>query len=157
MAGGSLLMDDTINDIFSNVPVGRGVLLLSDSCFSGTVTRWADVRDFGLKRRFVDPSTFTDLLPAQVSRTESITVRSDVKPGAASLISGCSDMEFSYDAWFGGRPNGAFTRAAIDAYVPGASLAAWFKAIRVALPSPTYPQTPELTAASLYRRYAKAL
>ena len=33
----------------------------------------------------------------------------------AVLFSGCQDTEFSYDTSFDGRPNGAFTRVAIDA------------------------------------------
>ena len=38
--------------------------------------------------------------------------RGEVYP--ALLLSGCKDVEFSYDADFGGRPNGAMTRAALE-------------------------------------------
>lgn len=159
MADGSLLMDDDLNKVFGQIPIGRGVLVLSDSCFSGSVTRWASDLKWGsdMRPRFVSPAQFTNLLPSEVARVERATLSGSKDIGQASLISGCDDTEYSYDANFGGRGNGAFTRAAIDSYVPGQSLSAWFKAIRTRLPSTSYPQTPQLTAASLYRRYAKAL
>lgn len=156
MADGSLLLDDYLDTLFRQIPIGRGVLVLADSCFSGTVTRAANLFDGTPK--FVSPASFTNMLPAEAVRTELATLPADKGSyGAASLISGCSDLEVSYDAWFAGRANGAFSRAAIDTYRPGQSLSAWHKAIRGALPNATYPQSPELTAASLYRRYAKAL
>jgi hypothetical protein len=62
------------------------------------------------------------------------------------LFSGCQDSEFSYDTVFDGRPNGAFTRAAIDALHDPAidSPVALYRAIRLKLPSPGVPQTPQL-------------
>mgnify|MGYP000299210380 CR=1 FL=1 len=65
------------------------------------------------------------------------------------LFAGCKDHEKSYDATFDGRPNGAFTHAAIAALrgLPAeASYAEWFKRIRTVLPSRRHPQTPRLTA-----------
>jgi hypothetical protein len=108
------------------------------------------------KARFISPARFTNLTAREVAEVERVTSVTP-KSSKSSLISGCSDEESSYDAWFAGRANGAFSRVAIDVYVPGMSLAAWAKAIRTQLPSVEYPQTPILTAASLYRRYAKAL
>ena len=75
----------------------------------------------------------------------------------SSLISGCGDLEYSYDAWFNGRANGAMSRVAIDTFRAGISLNSWYKAIRERLPSGSYPQTPQLTAASAYRKYTRAL
>jgi hypothetical protein len=63
------------------------------------------------------------------------------------LISGCQDVEYSYDAWFNGRPNGAFTFVAIEALKKlkaKATYRAWHKAIKKVLPSQQYPQTPNL-------------
>ena len=64
----------------------------------------------------------------------------------ALLFSGCRDTEFSYDTSFNGRPNGAFTRTAIDALRDPsiASPRALYDAIRLRLPAPTLPQTPQL-------------
>jgi hypothetical protein len=75
------------------------------------------------------------------------------------LLSGCADHEFSYDTTFDGRPNGAFTRAAIDTLAPVGtrqSYAAWHKAIRAAIDFDSYPQTPQLSA-SLWQRRLPAL
>ena len=61
------------------------------------------------------------------------------------LLSGCKDVEFSYDADFGGRPNGAMTRAAIEELKKNpATPQDWFNGIRKRLPSQQYPQTPQL-------------
>lgn len=157
MAGLERLLDDELQSMFRMLKIGTGALTLPDSCFSGSVTRFVDLQVANRNRpRFLSPEHFTNMTAREASYTEQATVVS--RPRAeSSLISGCSDQEFSYDAWFGERPNGAFTRAAIDAYKPGQSLNAWFKAIRTVLPSSTYPQTPQLTPASVYRRYAKAL
>jgi hypothetical protein len=152
MADGSLIMDDELNEVWLGIPYGAGVLTLSDSCHSGTVTRFAQFAPQAVPR-FISPAQFTNLSHSEARDIERVTTTAPSRK-TSSLISGCADEEYSYDAWFGGRANGAFSRAAIDAYTPGASLARWFNNIRV---RPVYPQTPQLTAASLYRRYAKAL
>ncbi len=68
----------------------------------------------------------------------------------AVLFSACQDHELSYDTEFAGRPNGAFTRTALDALAQGADTTpqAWFDRIRRQLPSDTYPQTPQLSGAA---------
>ena len=62
-------------------------------------------------------------------------------------MSGCLDAEYSYDAWFNGKPNGAFTFVALRALKKlsaNATYKDWYKAIRQTLPSQQYPQTPNL-------------
>jgi hypothetical protein len=56
------------------------------------------------------------------------------------------DEEYSYDAWFGNRPNGAFTRRALDVYQSGMTIKQWHQAIRAGLPNDFHPQTPQLSA-----------
>src|SRR4030067_288396 len=98
------------------------------------------------KVRFLPPSAF-------LSRREAAKLgmgrarRPSSPPGryGALLMAGCQDTEYSYDAYFEGRPNGAFTFVALRAL---ASLAAeatygdWYKAIRRVLPSRQHPPTP---------------
>lgn len=65
----------------------------------------------------------------------------------ALLLAGCQDSELSYDAWFGDRANGAFSRAALDtlaALHESATYLDWYQAIRTRLPSREHPQTPNL-------------
>jgi hypothetical protein len=69
-------------------------------------------------------------------------------------MSGCRDFEFSYDATFDGRPNGAFTYLALAALrelPPTATYREWTTAIARALPSQDYPQTPCLQGSSSQR------
>ena len=155
---GGLLTDDHIQGIFGRLKRGAGGLILSDSCHSGTVSRLANL-DFdvpGMKKpRFLSPVEFTNL---DWDKAIELEARGSGNPRAtASLVSGSTDEEYSWDAWFKGRANGAFSRAAIDAFRPGIRLGAWHKAIRAQLPTLEFPQAPQLTVASPYRRYARAL
>lgn len=152
---GYLLLDDELDIIFRSKRYGAGMLMLSDSCHSGSVSRVFDVSHLG-KPRFLPPSQLGRDLPSSDDHT--VEARADTPaPLNTSLISGCGDLEYSYDAWFGERANGAFTRAAIDTHQQYSTLNAWFTRIRQALPSDMYPQSPQLTAATSYRKYVRAL
>jgi hypothetical protein len=159
-AQGGLLIDDELEQIWANLRYGASALTLSDSCHSGTVNRFipsvstgSDVRP---KAKFLSPANFTDLTPEDVAGIEERTAARSVPRKTSSLISGCGDLEYSYDAWFNGRANGAFTYAALRAWTAGVSLNSWHKAIRATLPSDAYPQSPELSATP-YRKYTRAI
>jgi len=102
----------------------------------------------GQKIRFLPPSSF--MPPREISDVRGFSTARASKPVGASaslLISGCRDREFSYDAWFGERANGAFTRAALDSLTElhsPASYRDWRNKIRTKLPSAEYPQTPQM-------------
>jgi hypothetical protein len=89
-------------------------------------------------------------------------MRSHVRPasppgrGTALLMSGCQDTEFSYDANFAGRPNGAFTYVALRALQSmsrTANYTAWHRAIRQSLPTQQYPQSPNLYGTTTQKRW----
>ena len=155
-AHGGLLTDDEIEALFAKLRYGARALVLSDSCHSGSINKFLnrltpDEVAWG-KAKFLDPVDLFD----DVTRTRAIELeeRSTGTPRlTASLISGCMDGEYSYDASFGGVPNGAFTRAALDTFVPGITLSRWHRAILDVI---EHPQTPQLSA-SAYRRYTRAL
>ncbi len=84
---------------------------------------------------------------------ETKPIRGRSRTGVA-LLSGCADDEYSYDAWFNERANGAFTRVALDTLHASTSLSDWHGRIRSALPGDRYPQTPQLSAAWTQRRRA---
>ena len=110
------LLDDELFEIFTEAERGARVVFLSDSCHSGSVARMAPPggEDRG-RIRFLPPATFlSDDKVARARKVEKAPARG-MSRGTACLISGCMDTEYSYDASFNGRPNGAFTRAAIDA------------------------------------------
>jgi hypothetical protein len=144
------LLDDELHDLFALAAPGVRTVLISDSCHSGTLTRLnRPIGDRAARPRFLPPSTF---LPAPQVRRALLHTRPGklrVPPSTALLLSGCRDAEYSYDAAFDGRPNGAFTYVALSclATLPeSATYRDWLRAIRGHLPSEDYPQTPALQA-----------
>ena len=104
------------------------------------------------KVRFLPPSVY---LPRQEVAKLGVRrrLRASSPPGryAALLMAGCQDTEYSYDAYFQGRPNGAFTFVALQALAKlpaGATYYDWYRKIRSMLPSRQYPQTPNLYGSS---------
>lgn len=165
---GGIVTDDELQRVFSTKRSGAGILVLSDSCFSGTVNKLFDPdfisREAAESRseshiaqpRFLPPTEILEDL--SIERAAYLETKEASTPRTTtSLISGSSDLEYSYDAWFGNRPNGAFTRNAIDCHVKGITLNSWFKKIRERLPSSQYPQSPQLTAQTTARKYLRAL
>lgn len=148
------LLDDDLNRIFAQKPKLARLYVLADCCHSGSVVRYAaDTRvetsdGVALKARFLPPYLF-----ARGDRLfERALDKAAGKPAPAKLrypallFSGCQDTEFSYDTSFNNRPNGAFTRTAIDALKDQAITTprALHDAIRRTLPSRQLPQTPQL-------------
>jgi hypothetical protein len=75
---------------------------------------------------------------------------------SALLLAGCRDFEYSYDAHFAGRPNGAFTRTAIEvlrSLPKTATYLAAHREIRKRLPTAEYPQEPQLFGTPNQRRW----
>jgi len=144
------LLDDEIHALFAKRAAGVRILLISDSCHSGSVTRGdeSDI-DPGMPRaRFLPPSVW---MPAgQLARTESrppVLISGLSRTGGDLLLAGCKDTEYSWDTRFGGRPNGAFTYYALKTLknLPaGTTYDAWFKSIRDYLPSTQLPQSPQI-------------
>jgi hypothetical protein len=148
------LLDDDLSQIFSRKPNDARLYVLADCCHSGSVVRYAadrpeDTSDAApLKARFLPPYLFARgdrLFERAIDRVVGRPAPAKLRY-AAVLFSGCQDTEFSYDTAFANRPNGAFTRTAIDA-LKDRSIAtpkALFDAIRRTLPSARFPQTPQL-------------
>jgi metacaspase-1 len=156
IAANGPLLDDELYEMLCERERGTRVVMISDSCHSGTVARFApSLRASADTVRFLPPSVF---LPAATAARAARMPR--VLAGrprhAALLLSGCRDFEFSYDAHFGGRPNGAFTYVALAALreLPaGATYADWMAGIARQLPSQDYPQTPGLDGSSSQRKW----
>lgn len=160
------ITDDELFELYSARPQGVKLLMISDSCHSGTVARFAPITTPPTTRgrnapqrkvRFLPPATFLAARDAARLGVRRALRRSS-PPGryAALLISGCQDTEYSYDAYFQGRPNGAFTFVALRALASlaaAATYADWFKAIRGALPSQQYPQSPNLYGSKSMKKW----
>ena len=103
------LVDDELAALYAKFKAGVRLLVLSDSCHSGTVTRRIDRRPRG-RARLIPPAqaeavyrknkAVYDAIQRGVTGAEAQEVKATVL-----LISGCQDVQFSRD----GDLNGAFT------------------------------------------------
>lgn len=166
---GSALIDDEIKALFATRKPGVRILLISDSCHSGTVTRAAKGEPDGDTRpRFMPMGNWLPdkLLPrnrvGKLASTVVAPVGASPLMGGYSralgdlLLSGCKEgpNNFSYDAKISGRPNGAFTYYALKALKtlkPEATYIDWHKAIVKYLPSANYPQSPQIVGSDAAR------
>ena len=169
---GGALTDDEIRAIFGARKGGVRVLLIADSCHSGTVTRAAasEPEADAPRPRFMPMGNWLpkDKLPrnsagnlitrlAVQATMVSPFVSVLLKKQGDLLLSGCQEgpNNYSYDARINGRPNGAFTYYALKTLktLPAkASYADWHKAIIAYLPSSSYPQSPQILGNSAARK-----
>lgn len=166
-----IILDDELATIFRSAAKGVRITMISDSCHSGTMARAMfraavmDTLQPKLKVRFLPPSVWARNWPIAFVRTTDTALTTNppyfkpervFKPAPvqidgqspALLLAGCQDNESSYDAYFYGKAHGAFTYYATKTLLSNRWLAPtyakWMAEIRKALPSPQYPQTPQL-------------
>lgn len=151
------LIDDDIHELFARRAAGVRIILISDSCHSGSVTRGLETDlDPDLPRvRFMPPQAWMKgtLPPALLS---TVAPRSGFsRAGGDLLLAGCQDHEYSWDTRFHGRPNGAFTYYALKTLreVKPTTYQKWFDAIRTYLPSTRLPQSPQILGTRKPRSY----
>jgi hypothetical protein len=131
------VIDDELRSILRGLHPQATLVVISDSCFSGSVTRLAGEKAVP---RFIPPVVSTS---GRTARRPFLIPEGDLPE---ILITGCSDSEYSYDAEFDGRPNGAMTSMALGVIRqnPNATYREFHAALRVLLPSDDYPQSPQL-------------
>jgi hypothetical protein len=158
LATAGALLDDDIHALFAQRPAGVRIVLISDSCHSGSVTRGQEEDiDPGMPRiRFMPPEAWMprdQLPPARLSST--IPRAGFTRAGGDLLLAGCQDTEYSWDTSFRGRPNGAFTYYALKTLheTKPKNYEAWFNAIRTYLPSTRLPQSPQIFGTRTARRF----
>lgn len=136
------IIDDELRAILQGIHPQATLFVISDSCFSGSVTRLAGEKAIP---RFVPP---TVSMAGRTARRSFLLPEADMPE---LLLSGCSDSEYSYDAEFNGRPNGAMTAYAIQVIKqnPNATYREFFAALRALLPSNDYPQSPQLEGSDI--------
>ncbi len=154
---GQALLDDDLGELFAQRATGVQVLLISDSCHSGSVTRGneGDLDPSLPRARFLPPAAWMgDALPTGMAERPRWLFGGLSRTGGDLLLAGCRDTEYSWDTRFGGRPNGAFTYYAQKTFktLPAsASYQQWFRAIGQYLPSTRLPQTPQIFGARRLR------
>ena len=117
------LVDDEPRELFADLPKGVRLTVVSDSCFSGTVTRAAVIDNLpGLRVpddrrvRFLSPALRGS--PVLQNPWKAMPKRQERYPESHMseiLLSGCTDKEYSYDALIGGVYHGAMTYFALQA------------------------------------------
>lgn len=144
------LLDDDIRKLFDTRAPGVRLLLISDSCHSGSVTRGneSDLDANAPRARFLPPAAWMkpEALPG-VPRSSSLTLEGGLRRvGGDLLLAGCRDDQYSWDTSFAGRANGAFTFYALKTLKQNEpkTYDQWFAAIRQYLPSTRLPQEPQI-------------
>lgn len=160
----NLLLDDELGVELLGRAKGSRVLFITDCCHSGSMMRAPVMFGPGNEPkeedravpRYVSLSQLTDqgMCPDTLEKIKSRAnyIRGEVPLDTGLVhLSGCSDVQFSFDAAFNGRSNGAFTYYALKALqsnLPvGLTCEQWHGMIRKSLPSSRYQQTPEYHAA----------
>ncbi|CAN5117366.1 hypothetical protein BH18ACT4_BH18ACT4_07740 [soil metagenome] len=119
----SLLVDDELRELLATVAEGVNLTVISDSCFSGTVTRAPVAENIpGLETpddrrvRFFSPALRGGEVLANPWAAKPTSVEKYPEDSMNHvLLSGCTDREYSYDARIEGDYHGAMSYYAIQA------------------------------------------
>jgi metacaspase-1 len=154
------IADDELRELFTDLPDGVHLTVISDSCHSGTVTR-AAVGDSipGLSSpddrrvRFLHPALFrsTRALPDPMGTRPRGRMAFPQSSMNHVLVSGCLDSEYSFDAVIEGDYHGAMTFHAIRTIVDAGyqiTYAELAERLTPALEAAGYAQHPQLEARS---------
>lgn len=138
------ILDDELRVIINKIDPQATLVVISDSCFSGSVTRLVPEK---ARPRFLP----TDGVAVERAVRQRFLLPESGMPEL--LISGCSDSEYSYDAEINGRYNGAMTAMAIRVIRedPGMTYREFHTRLRTYLPSTDFPQTPQLEGSDAHK------
>lgn len=155
----SLLLDDELFALLSECPQGARVLLITDCCHSGTMSRSGQVESDGRSTpRYIPFAELTECMcGAAVDKIQGdarrARARSRVRSRGPLTIpglvhwSGCKDDEVSFDATINGRACGAFSNAALAILNSGLPRGTTHEVIQrlmaSRLPSRNYRQSPQ--------------
>lgn len=160
------IIDDEIRNIINRLPSSVFLTVVSDSCHSGTVTRKlldrARTNDDPTKPEYPTLARYMPLENHKKFDTIMVPIRHRSFGSGAGmnhlLLTGCTAVELSYDAWINGRFNGAMTANAISIIRQNPTATydqfhAQLSGDTGVLPSRYFPQTPQLEGpASLRNR-----
>jgi hypothetical protein len=143
------LMDHDFRKILEKADPKTKVIVVSDSCHSGGVTRefLATMNDFtyASKPKYLPPEDNMEaisvgMMPVVKAIFEPTEGMNEI------LIAGCKSDQFSFDASFNGRPNGAFTYYMLKSLRenPNITYNQLIQKMNEYLPSGQYPQCPVL-------------
>lgn len=157
-----VITDDEFFSLFSQRHRGVRVVMVADSCYSGTLNRLAGpLSDQPRFVKFLPPEAWMGTPAAssdpQWTRAATTSPARTLRSGAL-VLAGCSDKQVCYDASFDNRPNGAFTYVALKALAElpadAPNYRAWMRTIRRYLPSRDFDQRPQLDGLSYQKDWA---
>ena len=139
--------DDSIRSALSKLNSGVNLTIISDSCYSGTVTRAmarAQQETDSPKIKYMPPESDEDALALPLLPTKKKMFQAEESMNHV-LITGCSDTEYSYDTSFNGKYNGAFSYFTLKILrvLGPCSYNEFYEELRKKLPSGSLPQTPQ--------------
>lgn len=156
------IVDDDLRELFMNVPQGVHLTVILDNCYSGTATR-AAVSDIlpGTKTsddrriRFLSPAVRGLPILADPWKAKPKTrIKYPESSMREVLLSGCTDKEYSYDAYFSSKYHGAMTYFALQA-IREASYKLTYQQLHsrlLTLINPGYDQHPQLEGKETNRK-----
>jgi hypothetical protein len=159
----NLIVDDDLRGLFTDLPRGVRLTVISDSCFSGSVTRAALAENIpGLsfpdhrRVRFLNPALLgRGIITNPIGAAPRQKLAFPQRSMSHLLLSGCTDHEYSYDAQIGRSYHGAMTYHAIKAITDGGfklTYAALAKRLQPMLDAAGYFQHPQLEGKSDHKR-----
>ncbi len=151
-----LIVDDELRERFRNLPTGCRLTVVSDSCFSGSVTR-APGRPMPDDRRprFVRPADLG--LPELTNVESAVPSRRGVSETSMRevLVSACTEHQEAIDARFGSVYHGAMTHFALEILRDAAYRITYqdlWDQIVVRLEEENFPQEPQVEGKASARK-----
>jgi hypothetical protein len=150
-----LILDDDLYRVFAPAGHGERVVMLSDSCHSGSLNRLAGPVASPRRVRFLPPSLAgVDMDAARA--VQHLPARGLMRRGAL-VMSACQASQVTYDISVSGRPCGLFTYVALEvlrALGDTPTYRDWHREVRRLLPSVDYPDVaPALDGTQTQKRW----
>jgi len=126
------VIDDDIGKCLKSIPIGATVVLMMDSCFSGTITR--------VVSKYANRYFQNQFLPIRRHKRKRFA-KNEMN---WIVLSGCGEQQTSADAFINGEYHGAFTFYALRTLEPGITYTEWMRRINIYLPGKDFDQFPTL-------------
>lgn len=141
-----LLIDDDVRHILRKFNSEARLTVIADCCHSGTITRsflgLMDIEEY-VKPRFLPPADGIELNINSVPKHNLFIPEDSMNE---VLLTGCNPVEYSYDAYLGGKFIGAMTFHATNILKQRGNITfnELHKSLRKNLPTANHPQSPQL-------------
>jgi len=142
-----LIVDHDFKAILARANPKTSIVVFSDSCHSTGVTRnflrTMNDSDYVSVPRYLPPEDDMEAISVSMLPISKAIFEPNEKMNEV-LLAGCKSDQYSYDAAFGGRPNGAFTYYTVQILSknPSITYGDFIAEINKYLPSNRYPQCP---------------